>query len=83
MSTDTPRDLRRRLFERHKEATLQPAPIGKERVSDALYAEVATYYDEKALATLMIAIGQINFFIALAVIGKPQPVGSLAQEQWD
>ncbi|MER5603435.1 carboxymuconolactone decarboxylase family protein [Streptomyces sp. NPDC002265] len=65
------------------EATLQPAPHGRERVSDALYAEVARHYDQKALATLTIAIGQIGFFIALAVIGKPQPVSSLADEQWD
>ncbi|MFD5408710.1 carboxymuconolactone decarboxylase family protein [Streptomyces nojiriensis] len=64
------------------EATLQPAPHGRERVTDELYAEVAAHYDEKALATLTIAIGQIGFFIALAVIGKPQPVGSLADEQW-
>ncbi|MFI8391299.1 carboxymuconolactone decarboxylase family protein [Streptomyces sp. NPDC085540] len=64
------------------EATLQPAPHGRERVTDELYAEVAAHYDEKALATLTIAIGQISFFIALAVIGKPQPVGSLADEQW-
>lgn len=63
------------------EATLQPAPHGRERVTDELYAEVAAHYDEKALATLTIAIGQIGFFIALAVIGKPQPVGSLADEQ--
>jgi len=65
------------------EAVLQPAPQGKERVSDELYAEAARHYDEKALATLTIAIGQINFFIALALIGKPQPVASLADEQWD
>uniref|UniRef100_UPI00403FDF5D carboxymuconolactone decarboxylase family protein n=1 Tax=Streptomyces sp. SJL17-4 TaxID=2967224 RepID=UPI00403FDF5D len=65
------------------EATLQPAPHGRERVTDELYAEVAKHYDEKALATLTIAIGQINFFIALAVIGKPKPVYSLADEQWD
>ncbi|MGP3687032.1 carboxymuconolactone decarboxylase family protein [Streptomyces sp. IBSNAI002] len=65
------------------EATLQPAPHGRERVTDELYAEVAEHYDEKALATLTIAIGQISFFIALAVIGKPQPVASLADEQWD
>lgn len=65
------------------EATLQPPAPGKERVSDELYAEVAKHYDEKALATLTIAIGQINFFIALAVIGKPQPVDSLADQQWD
>ncbi len=54
------------------EATLQPAPHG-ERVSDALYAEVAGHYDEKALATLMIAIGQVNFFTAIALIAKPVP----------
>ncbi|WP_327575484.1 MULTISPECIES: amino acid permease [unclassified Streptomyces] len=65
------------------EATLQPAPHGQERVTDDLYAEVAKHYEEKALATLTVAIGQINFFIALAVIGKPAPVASLADEQWD
>ncbi|MFH8729731.1 carboxymuconolactone decarboxylase family protein [Streptomyces termitum] len=65
------------------EATLQPAPHGRERVSDELYAEAARHYDNKALATLTVAIGQIGFFIALAVIGKPQPVTSLAAEQWD
>ncbi|MFF0435419.1 carboxymuconolactone decarboxylase family protein [Streptomyces sp. NPDC004327] len=65
------------------EATLQPTPHGRERVSDELYAEVAEHYDQKAMATLTIAIGQINFFIALAVIGKPQPVTSLTAQQWD
>ncbi|MFB0627992.1 carboxymuconolactone decarboxylase family protein [Streptomyces sp. AB3(2024)] len=65
------------------EAVLQPAPQGKERVSDELYAQAAEHYDEKALATLTIAIGQINFFIALALIGKPAPVASLADRQWD
>ncbi|MFC8765292.1 carboxymuconolactone decarboxylase family protein [Streptomyces sp. NPDC057193] len=65
------------------EATLQPAPPGRERVTDELYAEVAEHYDDKALATLTVAIGQISFFIALAVIGKPQPVTSLGDEQWD
>ncbi|MBX9421350.1 MULTISPECIES: carboxymuconolactone decarboxylase family protein [Streptomyces] len=65
------------------EATLQPAPHGRERVTDELYAEVAEHYDDKALATLTVAIGQISFFIALAVIGKPQPVTSLGDEQWD
>lgn len=65
------------------EATFQPAPHGRERVSDEVYAEAARHFDEKALTTLTIAIGQINFFIALAVIGKPQPVTSLADRQWD
>ncbi|GAB7185425.1 hypothetical protein ATKI12_5256 [Kitasatospora sp. Ki12] len=54
------------------EAALQPNQHG-ERVSDALYAEVAEHYDEEALATLMIAIGQVNFFTAIALIAKPVP----------
>ncbi|MFF4495590.1 carboxymuconolactone decarboxylase family protein [Streptomyces sp. NPDC001546] len=65
------------------EATFEPAAPGRERVPDELYAEAAKHYDQKALATLTIAIGQIGFFIALAVIGKPQPVESLAARQWD
>ncbi|MFD5462838.1 carboxymuconolactone decarboxylase family protein [Kitasatospora sp. NPDC127059] len=54
------------------EAVLQPSPHG-ERVSDELYAEVAAHFDEKALATLMLAIGQVNFFTAIALIAKPVP----------
>ncbi|MEV7195953.1 carboxymuconolactone decarboxylase family protein [Streptomyces sp. NPDC093510] len=54
------------------EAVLQPAAHG-ERVSDELYAEVAGHYDSKALATLMFAIGQVNFFIAVALVAKPVP----------
>ncbi|WP_406863221.1 carboxymuconolactone decarboxylase family protein [Streptomyces sp. HUAS MG47] len=65
------------------EATFQPAPHGRERVTDEIYAEAAKHYDEKALATLTVAIGQIGFFSALALIGKPQPVESLADVQWD
>lgn len=54
------------------EAVLQPSAHG-ERVSDELYAQVAEHYDDKALATLMIAIGQVNFFIPIALIAKPVP----------
>ncbi|GHC45252.1 carboxymuconolactone decarboxylase family protein [Streptomyces cinnamoneus] len=54
------------------EAVLQPSAHG-ERVSDELYAQVAEHYDPKALATLTIAIGQVNFFIAVALIAKPVP----------
>ncbi|CCK25133.1 hypothetical protein BN159_0754 [Streptomyces davaonensis JCM 4913] len=54
------------------EAVLQPSAEG-ERVSDELYAQVAEHYDETALATLTIAIGQVNFFIALALVTKPVP----------
>ncbi|MGW2566202.1 carboxymuconolactone decarboxylase family protein [Streptomyces sp. NPDC001537] len=62
------------------EAVLTPNPHG-ERVSDDLYAEAAKHYDETALTTLTIAIGQVCFFIPLAVIGRPLPGVSPAQ-QW-
>lgn len=62
------------------EAVLQPAAHGK-RVSDELYAEVAEHYDAKALATLMFAIGQVNFFIAVALVAKPVP-GRSFSDPW-
>ncbi|MEU9125946.1 carboxymuconolactone decarboxylase family protein [Streptomyces sp. NPDC048506] len=62
------------------EAVLQPSAHG-ERVSDELYARVAEHYDDKALATLTIAIGQVNFFIAVALIAKPVP-GKSFSEPW-
>ncbi|MFI9236209.1 carboxymuconolactone decarboxylase family protein [Streptomyces sp. NPDC053079] len=63
------------------EAVLQPSAHG-ERVSDELYAEVAEHYDPKALATLMAAIGQVNFFIPIALIAKPVP-GRSFSEPWN
>ncbi|MEU4794949.1 carboxymuconolactone decarboxylase family protein [Streptomyces sp. NPDC023327] len=54
------------------EAVLQPATHG-ERVPDELYAQAAEHYEPKALATLMFAIGQVNFFAAVALIAKPVP----------
>ncbi|WP_405820854.1 carboxymuconolactone decarboxylase family protein [Streptomyces sp. NBC_00838] len=54
------------------EAVLQPSADG-ERVSDELYALAAGHYDAKALATLVNAIGQVGFFIAIALIAKPVP----------
>jgi alkylhydroperoxidase family enzyme len=62
------------------EAVLTPNPHG-ERVSDDLYAEASKQYDDKALATLAAAIGQVGFFIPLALIGKPLP-GLPPAEQW-
>ncbi|MGW0072813.1 hypothetical protein ACWDUI_35790, partial [Streptosporangium sandarakinum] len=55
-------------------------PTG-ERVSDELYERAREHYDEKALATLIMAIGQVCFFIPLALIGKPLP-GVSPTEQW-
>lgn len=62
------------------EAVLQPAPHG-ERVPDELYTRVAEHYDDTALATLAMAIGQVSFFVPLALIGKPLP-GRPPAEQW-
>ncbi|NBH12123.1 carboxymuconolactone decarboxylase family protein [Amycolatopsis sp. SID8362] len=62
------------------EAVLQPSTHG-ERVSDELYAQTARHYDDKALTTLALAIGQVTFYAPLAVIGKPLP-GKSPAEQW-
>ncbi|MCC3330273.1 carboxymuconolactone decarboxylase family protein [Nocardia abscessus] len=59
---------------------LQPASHG-ERVPEELYAQVAEHYDDTALATLAMVIGQVNFFVPLALIGKPLP-GRPPAEQW-
>ena len=54
------------------EAVLTPNPSG-ERVDDELCARASAHYDHKALWTLTMAIGQMCFFIPVAVIGKPIP----------
>lgn len=54
------------------EAVLIPNPSG-ERVPDELYARASAHYDTKALWTLTMAIGQMCFFIPVALIGKPIP----------
>jgi alkylhydroperoxidase family enzyme len=54
------------------EAVLTPNPFG-ERVHDGLYAKASAHYDDKALWTLTLAIGQICFFIPVALIAKPIP----------
>jgi alkylhydroperoxidase family enzyme len=54
------------------EAVLTPNPFG-ERVPDELYARASAHYDDKAFWTLTLAIGQICFFIPVALIAKPIP----------
>ncbi|MEU8385701.1 carboxymuconolactone decarboxylase family protein [Streptosporangium sp. NPDC048865] len=54
------------------EAVLTPDPSG-ERVPDELYARASAHYDDKALWTLTLAIGQICFFIPVALIARPIP----------
>ncbi|MFI8952771.1 carboxymuconolactone decarboxylase family protein [Streptomyces sp. NPDC053750] len=62
------------------EAVLTPNPHG-ERVPDELYARATEHYDAKELATLAMLIGQVNFFIPLALIGRPLP-GVAPTQQW-
>jgi alkylhydroperoxidase family enzyme len=40
---------------------------------DELYAEASAHYDVKALWTLTMAIGQMCFWIPVALIAKPIP----------
>ena len=54
------------------EAVLTPNPSG-ERVPDELYARASAHYDDRALWTLTVAIGQMCFFIPVALIAKPIP----------
>ncbi|MEU4829456.1 carboxymuconolactone decarboxylase family protein [Streptosporangium sp. NPDC023615] len=54
------------------EAVLVPNPAG-ERVPDELYARAAAHYDDKALWTLTLAIGQICFFVPVALVARPIP----------
>jgi alkylhydroperoxidase family enzyme len=62
------------------EAVLTPR-ASAERVPDALYAEARRHHDERALVTLIMAIGQVCFYLPLALIGRPLP-GVSPAEQW-
>ncbi|AVH22647.1 carboxymuconolactone decarboxylase family protein [Nocardia cyriacigeorgica] len=62
------------------EAVLQPS-ASAERVSDALYEQVSSHYSDREIATLAMVIGEVNFYIPLAVIGKPLP-GVTPSRQW-
>lgn len=63
------------------EAVFTANPAG-ERVPDELYAEASKHYDDKAMVTLIMAIGQVCFFVPLALIGKPVPGVWPADQQW-
>lgn len=60
------------------EGVLTPNPFG-ERVSDELFARASAHYDDKALWTLTVVIGQICFFLPVALIAKPIPGRALGQ----
>ncbi|MCU1646797.1 MAG: alkylhydroperoxidase [Nocardia sp.] len=57
------------------EAVFQPSAQGRERVPDALFAEVAQHYDDKALSTLLVVVASAGFWMSVAVILKPPAVG--------
>lgn len=44
-----------------------------ERVPDELFARASAHYDDEALWTLTLVIGQICFFIPVALIARPIP----------
>jgi alkylhydroperoxidase family enzyme len=54
------------------DAVLTPNPSG-ERVPDELHARASAQYDTKSLWTLTMVIGQMCFWIPVALIGKPVP----------
>jgi AhpD family alkylhydroperoxidase len=56
------------------DAVFQPAARGEERVPDALFDEVAKHYDDKAMATLMVVLASAAFWMAIALVDKPEPV---------
>ncbi|OKK22890.1 alkylhydroperoxidase [Streptomyces sp. CB00455] len=53
-------------------AVLTPNPFG-ERVCDELFARASALYDDDALWTLTMAIGNFCMFVPVALIGKPIP----------
>lgn len=62
------------------EAVHTPNPTG-ERVSDELFDAAAKHFSDKELVVLTGVLGQIGYFIPLALIGNPK-VGVSFAEQW-
>ncbi|HWH25366.1 MAG TPA: carboxymuconolactone decarboxylase family protein [Pseudolysinimonas sp.] len=62
------------------DALLTPNPDDA-RVSDELYARASASYDDTSLTTLILGLGQVFFFVPLAVIGEPL-AGKSPAEQW-
>ncbi|MCR6483177.1 carboxymuconolactone decarboxylase family protein [Amycolatopsis sp. OK19-0408] len=60
------------------EAVFRPNTRGAERVSDELFAEAAEHLDEKALATLTVVLASAGFWMNVALVLKPPPLGQAA-----
>lgn len=57
------------------DAVFQPNPRGGERVPDEVFAEAAKHYEDKALATLLVLLASAGFWMTIAVVLKPPPIG--------
>lgn len=57
------------------EAVFQPNTRGEERVPDALFTEAAKHYDDKALTTLLVVLASAGFWMNVAMVLKPPPIG--------
>ena len=57
------------------EAVFQPGARGGERVPDDLFAEVAKHYEDKALSTVAVVLATAGFWMNVAVVLKPPPLG--------
>lgn len=60
------------------DAVFQPNPRGQERVPDELFADAAKHYDDKAMATLLVVLASAGFWMNVAIVLKPPPVGQPA-----
>lgn len=58
------------------DAVFQPNPRGQERVPDDLFAEAAKHYDDRALSTLVVLLASAGFWMNVALVLKPPPIGS-------
>ncbi|MEU0537560.1 carboxymuconolactone decarboxylase family protein [Amycolatopsis tolypomycina] len=54
------------------EAVFTTSP-GRERVPDELFARASACYDDKALWTLTLVLGQMCYFVPVALVAKPIP----------
>jgi alkylhydroperoxidase family enzyme len=57
------------------DAVFAPNVRGRERVPDDLFAEISAHYDERALATLTAVLGSAGYWMNVALILKPAPLG--------
>jgi len=61
------------------EAVFQPNTRGAERVPDDLFAQASKHYDDKALSTLLVMLASAGFWMNIALVLKPPPVGQQAE----